>query len=71
MAMMTETQNVPSTLRGYFLDRVQSFKEARAQRALYRQTVTELQRLTNRELADLGIGRGEIHDIAQNAIAAK
>lgn len=34
----------------------------------YRNTVSELSRLTNRELADLGINRGEIHAVARKAI---
>jgi uncharacterized protein YjiS (DUF1127 family) len=31
----------------------------------YRETVRELSRLTNRELDDLGINRGEIENIAR------
>ena len=34
----------------------------------YRDTVTELNRLSNRELADLGIARTEIHTVARKAI---
>ena len=34
----------------------------------YRETVTELGRLSNRELADLGINRSEIHSVARRAI---
>jgi uncharacterized protein YjiS (DUF1127 family) len=34
----------------------------------YRATVNELSKLSNRELADLGIGRGEIHAVARKAI---
>jgi uncharacterized protein YjiS (DUF1127 family) len=34
----------------------------------YRDTVSELSRLSNRELADLGINRGEIHAVARKAI---
>ncbi|MGB3389293.1 MAG: DUF1127 domain-containing protein [Pseudaminobacter sp.] len=34
----------------------------------YRETVTELGRLSNRELADLGISRSEIHSVARRAI---
>ncbi|AIC30499.1 DUF1127 domain-containing protein [Rhizobium sp. 9T] len=34
----------------------------------YRQTVAELGRMTTRELDDLGIGRGEIRNIARAAI---
>ncbi|MGF0537939.1 DUF1127 domain-containing protein [Agrobacterium sp. ES01] len=34
----------------------------------YRQTVTELGRMSDRELRDLGIGRGEINRIARDAV---
>lgn len=34
----------------------------------YRETVTELNRLSNRELADLGINRHDIHAVARKAI---
>jgi uncharacterized protein YjiS (DUF1127 family) len=35
----------------------------------YRQTVTELGRMTNRELSDLGIDRGDIRNVARASIA--
>ena len=35
---------------------------------LYRNTVSELNRLSNRELADLGIHRSEIHTVARKSI---
>ena len=44
---------------------MQQFREARARRALYRQTVNELAVLSDRDLADLGIARTEIHDLAR------
>ena len=34
----------------------------------YRETVNELNRLSQRELADLGISRGEINSVARRAI---
>lgn len=33
----------------------------------YRQTVSELGRMTNRELHDLGINRGDIRTVARSA----
>lgn len=36
---------------------------------VYRQTVVELGRLSDRELADLGIGRGQIGTIAREGAA--
>jgi uncharacterized protein YjiS (DUF1127 family) len=35
---------------------------------VYRDTVNELGRLSNRELADLGINRGEIAAVARKAV---
>ncbi|ATN34181.1 DUF1127 domain-containing protein [Rhizobium sp. ACO-34A] len=35
----------------------------------YRQTVTELGRMTDRELRDLGIGREDIRRVARQAVA--
>ncbi|WP_082546640.1 MULTISPECIES: DUF1127 domain-containing protein [Rhizobium/Agrobacterium group] len=35
----------------------------------YRQTVTELGRMTSRELRDLGIDRADIHSIARASVA--
>ena len=34
----------------------------------YRDTVNELSRLSNRELNDLGISRGDIHFVARRAV---
>ena len=34
----------------------------------YRQTVSELGRMTNRELSDLGIARDDIRSIARQAV---
>ncbi|MAP18523.1 MAG: DUF1127 domain-containing protein [Aurantimonas coralicida] len=34
----------------------------------YRETVNELNRLSQRELADLGISRGDINSVARRAI---
>jgi uncharacterized protein YjiS (DUF1127 family) len=35
----------------------------------YRETVRELSRLSDRELADIGIARGEIDELARDGIA--
>jgi uncharacterized protein YjiS (DUF1127 family) len=36
---------------------------------LYRTTVSELNQLSDRDLADLGISRGDIRSIARDAVA--
>ncbi len=36
----------------------------------YSRTVSELEALSNRELADLGIARGDIHRIARESVKA-
>lgn len=48
-----------------------SIKLAAARRAVYDQTVRELDALTNRELADLGISRLNIQDVARAAAYGK
>ncbi|QEE43526.1 DUF1127 domain-containing protein (plasmid) [Rhizobium sp. WL3] len=35
----------------------------------YRQTVTELGRMSSRELQDLGINRADIHSVARQSVA--
>lgn len=40
-------------------------KENRARWALYNETVAELEIMSNRDLADIGIGRGDITRIAR------
>lgn len=47
------------------LDRV---REARAKRATYNRTVAELTALSDRDLADLGISRLNIEDIARTHV---
>lgn len=42
-------------------------RTAIAQYRSYRQTLTELQSLSNRELADLGLSRFGLHDVARTA----
>lgn len=42
--------------------------ERAAARRLYKQTVRELSKLDQHELADLGIGRGQIHAVARRAV---
>jgi uncharacterized protein YjiS (DUF1127 family) len=46
-------------------DLIRDWKRTRAQKALERQTIKELSRLSDRELHDLGIGRSDIGSIAR------
>ncbi|MCT4333356.1 MULTISPECIES: DUF1127 domain-containing protein [Paracoccus] len=56
-----------SGLRGRLLAAIQQMQENRARRAVYRQTVRELNALTTRDLDDLGISRSMITRLAHEA----
>ena len=63
--------NTARYARNGFMDRVSVLKDsvvtALNQRRIYNRTVAELNALTDRELADLGIARMSIRDIATEA----
>ncbi|WP_128515740.1 DUF1127 domain-containing protein [Tabrizicola thermarum] len=67
--------NTTSIARKGFADRLAFVKDAVltaiAQRRVYAQTVAELNALTDRELADLGISRLRIAEIAREAAYGK
>ncbi|WP_259783622.1 DUF1127 domain-containing protein [Aliiroseovarius crassostreae] len=67
MAHATEILNAHAGIVDRFFSMLEGWKEAYANHALFRETVRELSKLTNAELNDLGIGRGEIHAIAHKA----
>ncbi|MCS5601933.1 MAG: DUF1127 domain-containing protein [Paracoccus sp. (in: a-proteobacteria)] len=68
MAVIAQAQNVAETgLRTRLLNAVQRMQENRARRAVYRQTVRELNALTARDLDDLGINRSMITRLAHEA----
>ena len=46
---------------------VADIRETLARRALFRQTISELRELSDRELADLGVSRSSIRSIAYDA----
>lgn len=50
---------------------VASLKAERARRVVFNQTLGELRRMTDRELADIGISRVQIDDIAYEAAYGK
>ena len=67
--------NTTRIARKGFLDRVSALKDAAVtalrSRQVYLRTVSELNALTDRELADLGIARIAIPDIAREAAYGK
>ena len=71
MAFASDTRSASISLADRFAAFGTSFVEAMAQRKLYRQTLTELEALSNRELADLGINRSMIKSVAIQATTRK
>ncbi len=59
---------INTTSRPAILDRARAYletlREARARRAVYTRTFNELSALSNRDLADIGLARGNIDEIA-------
>lgn len=71
MAYVNSTRVVGNGLADRIAAFVKSIKLAAQRRAIYDQTVRELNGLTNRELADLGIARLNIEDVARAAAYGK
>ncbi|MCZ0964414.1 DUF1127 domain-containing protein [Paracoccus benzoatiresistens] len=73
MAAIAQTYNAAASLgfAGRLIAAIQRMQENRARRVIYRQTVRELNALTNRDLADLGIHRTMITRLAQEAAWGK
>ncbi len=67
MAFFTETHQNHAGLAVRFNALVAAYKEHKARRRVYQQTFGELARLSNRELADLGMARANIRSIAREA----
>lgn len=65
MTYLTQTDR---TVGGTSLwQRLSDLTASLAKRRAYRSTVRELSALSSRDLADMGIHRADIHDIAQQA----
>ena len=60
-----------STVAEFFRAWVARMQEARARRAEFHRTVRELRMLSDRDLADLGISRLSIEDIAREHVFGK
>lgn len=69
MAVLDLNHGAASRAAGYVGSLMQSVADYFAHRAVYLQTVNELNALTDAELSDLGIYRPEIKRIAQEAAA--
>ncbi|APX24075.1 MAG: DUF1127 domain-containing protein [Rhodobacteraceae bacterium] len=68
MAYATDhTANVQAGNAGFFSGIVASLRERNARRRLFKETVSELSGLSNRELSDLGLSRSMIRRIAWQA----
>ncbi len=71
MAFITDTRTGGITLTQRIAALRENFVAARAQRKIYTKTVSELDALSNRDLADLGINRSMIKAIAIEAAYGK
>lgn len=73
MTVIANTQKTAATtgLRGRLLGAMQRMQENRARRAVYRQTLRELNALTDRDLNDLGISRSMITRLAHESAYGK
>ena len=67
MAYVNTTRVAGNGLAGHVAAFVKSVRLALQRRAVYEQAVRELNMLTNRELADLGISRSSIQSVARAA----
>ena len=67
MTVLTDTFSAGSSLSARFATLRAQYAENAAKRKVFRTTFNELQNLTSRELADLGIDRSQIKSIAFEA----
>ena len=67
MADITTNPPVQAGLNKRFQAALKSLTARYAQYRVYRETMNELQGLSNRELADLGLSRSEIRRVAYHA----
>ncbi len=71
MTVLTETFLAGNSLSSRFAALRAQWAESAAKRKTYRTTVSELETLSSRDLADLGISRGMIKAIAYEAAYGK
>jgi len=63
MAYIINTHSTP--IRTFLAVAAAALTERLHRHSLYRQTLVELSRLSDRELTDIGVSRGSIEDIAR------
>ena len=61
-------QAAPTATTGGLSSMVRDWRAAAAKRRMYRRTLRELESLTARELADLGLARGSLRAAAYEAV---
>jgi len=71
MALVNEVNSIESGLFRRLSNAVANYREMRQRNRVFRQTRRELNALTERELADLGIARSMITRIAREAAYGK
>jgi len=71
MAYITYTRTSGSTLAQRIAALRETVATARAQRKVYKTTVNELHRLSDRDLNDLGLSRSAIKTVAHEAAYGK
>lgn len=71
MAYAISTRSSGFSFGAFLANTVASVKAALARRAIYVQTVDELNALSDRDLSDLGISRFQIADLAREAAYGK
>lgn len=68
MAYAAETPRTEAALPlGWVSEMIEAFKLRRSRRAAYRETLTELKAMSDRDLADIGLSRMMIDDVALEA----
>ena len=71
MADLTNSRRATAGLADRIAAFVADLRQTMRRRALYTRTLRELDALTDRELADLGISRLQIDDVARTAAYGK
>lgn len=70
MAQALSTTSTGFNPASSFQTLITAMKTARARRAVYAKTYSELANLTDRDLADIGVNRSEIRSIAKKHAAS-